>query len=45
MDDGVRYNQPAPIKQGSWLQQSNLTLQEIMHIIYDIVRREKAPWI
>jgi len=34
-----------PIKFGSWFQQSERTLQEIMLITYNIVRRGKASWI
>jgi len=41
----VRCNQSAPIKVGSWFQQSKLTLQEILLITYDTVRREQASWI
>jgi len=37
--------QSASIRFGSWFQQSNLTLHEIMLITYDIVRREQASWI
>ena len=39
---GVRCNQSASIKQGSWFHHSNLTLHEIMLITYDIVHREQA---
>jgi len=39
--DGVRCNQSASIKQGSWFHQSNLTFHEIMLITYDIVHREQ----
>ena len=38
----VRCNHSASIKLGSWFQQSNFTLQEILLITYDIVRREQA---
>jgi len=37
---GVRCRQSASIRFGSWFQQINLTLQEILLITYDIVRRE-----
>ena len=42
---GVRCNECASIKQGSWFQQGNLTLQEIMIITYDTVCREPATKI
>jgi len=42
---GVRRRQSASITFGSWFQQSKLTLQEIMLLTYDIVRREKVSWI
>ena len=42
---GVRCNQSASIKEGSWYQESKLTLHEILLITYDTVRREQASWI
>jgi len=33
------------IKHGSWIQQSHLTFHEILHITYDIVRREPVHYI
>ena len=42
---GVSCNKSASIKQGSWFQQSNLTLQEILLITHDIVCRETAHQI
>jgi len=42
---GVKCNQSASIKVGTWFQQSKLTLQEILLILYDTVRREQASWI
>jgi hypothetical protein len=39
---GGRCNQSASIREGSWFQQSNITLQEILLITYDIVYREPA---
>ena len=42
---GVRCNQSASIKQGSSLQQDNLTIQDILLITYDTVCRERATKI
>jgi len=42
---GVRCRESTSIKFGSWFQQSKLTLQEIMLLTNDIVRREKASCI
>jgi len=39
---GIRCNQSVSIKLGSWFQQSNFIVQEILLITYDIVRREPA---
>jgi len=42
---GVRCNQSASIKQGSWFQLINLTLQEILLITYDTVCCDKPTKI
>ena len=42
---GTRCNQSVSIKFGSWFQQSNLMLHEIMLMTYDIVRRVPAVHI
>jgi len=42
---GVKCSESRSIKHGSWFQQSNFTFHEILHITYDIVRREPAHQI
>ena len=42
---GKKCHASASIRLGSWFQQSNLTLQEIMLLTYDIVRRDKSSTI
>jgi hypothetical protein len=36
------YSETKFIRHGSWFQQSKLTLQEVMYLKYDIVRRVPA---
>ena len=42
---GVQYSSSMSIKNGSWLQQSNLTFPEILFLTYDIVCHEPARHI
>ena len=42
---GAKCSQSKAIRHGSWFQQSRLTFQEVLHLTYDIVRREPAHLI
>lgn len=39
---GAKCSESRSIKHGLWFQQSNLTFLEILHVTYDLVRREHA---
>jgi hypothetical protein len=42
---GTRCSESRSIRHGSWFQESKLTLQEVLYLTYDILRREPANLI